>query len=295
MSSSAVSSTTIELMSDVPYSALSPRRTVDVVRVTAESTEHRSDVAAVEEPLEIRLHDRSFAVIMRTPGADRQLAAGFLLAEGLISSAEDLGAVEHCRHPDHAEAHNVVNIFLLRTAARELPARLDERRNVLTNSSCGICGRVTIESLRTRALPLPITLSIEQAAALRMPEHLRTRQPLFDETGGLHAAAIFDPEGVCSAIAEDVGRHNAVDKVIGELLLADRLPLTGHAIAVSGRASYEIVQKAWLAGIELICAISAPSSLAIELAEEARITLLGFVRANGFNIYSVPARIRDCE
>ena len=175
-----------------------------VLRVTGTNAVEQADVAAVEEPLEIRLHDRPFAVIMRTPGADRHLAAGFLLAEGLIGSADDLGAVEHCRHPDHPDGHNVVSVFLLGEAAATLPALLEGRRNVLDG----------------------------------------------------------------------------------------RLPLTGHTLAVSGRASYEIVQKAWLAGIEIVCAVSAPSSLAIDLAEEAGITLIGFARANGFNICSKPARVR---
>ena len=263
-----------------------------VLRVTDNDVVEQADVAAVEEPLEIRLHDHSFAVIMRTPGADRQLAAGFLLAEGLIAGADDIGAVEHCRHPDHPEAHNVVNVFLLGEAAQALPRKLDERRNVLANSSCGICGRVTIESLQTRAVPLAITTSISRAAVLALPAQLRARQPLFDETGALHAAAVFGPGGECMATAEDVVRHNAVDKVVGELLLDGRLPLPGHTLAVSGRSSYEIVQKAWLAGVEIISAVSAPSSLAIDLATEAGITLIGFARAHGFNIYSHAGRVR---
>ena len=280
-------------MSDgVVRDLLSPRRVVYVRRVSDEGVVDERDVAAVEEPLEIRLHDRPFAVIMRTPGADRYLAAGFLLAEGLIACADDLGAVEHCRHPEHPESHNVVNVFLLGDAAAELPAKLEGRRNVLTHSSCGICGRVTIDSLRTRAIPVPVTMTISRAAALSLPARLRARQPLFDETGALHAAGLFTASGECVATAEDVGRHNAVDKVVGGLLLEGRLPLTGHALAVSGRASYEIVQKAWLAGIEIVCAVSAPSSLAIDVAEEAGITLIGFARANGFNIYSKPARVR---
>ena len=271
---------------------LSPRRALRILRVTDNDVVEQADVAAVEEPLEIRLHDRSFAVIMRTPGADRHLAAGFLLAEGLVTTADDIGAVEHCRHPDHPEVHNVVNVFLLGDAAKALPQKLDERRNVLANSSCGICGRVTIESLQTRAEPLAITTFVSRDAVLALPAQLRARQPLFDETGALHAAAVFSPGGKCVAVAEDVGRHNAVDKVVGELLLDGRLPLAGHALAVSGRSSYEIVQKAWLAGIEIISAVSAPSSLAIDLAAEAGITLIGFARANSFNIYSHAGRVR---
>lgn len=270
----------------------SPRKTVRLIRITDGNPTGVEDVAAVEEPLEIRLHDRSFAVIMRTPGADRALAAGFLLAEGVIASGDQLGAVEHCRHPDHPEGHNVVNVFLLGEAAVAWPGKMAERRNVVTNSSCGICGRVTIESLRTRASPLPHTALIDHAVVHGLPGQLRARQPLFDETGGVHGAAIFTFGGDCVAVAEDVGRHNAVDKVVGERLLDGRLPLDGHAMVVSGRVSFEIVQKAWLAGIEVICAVSAPSSLAVELAEQAGITLVGFARPPGFNLYSHPGRLR---
>ncbi|MEO5898146.1 MAG: formate dehydrogenase accessory sulfurtransferase FdhD [Vicinamibacterales bacterium] len=270
---------------------LSPRRAVRIVRVTASGAQDRDDVAAVEEPLEVRLHDRPFAVIMRTPGEDRQLAAGFLLAEGVIAHADDLGAVEHCRHPEHPKVHNVVNVFLLGAAATRLPELLATRRNVLSTSSCGICGRVTIESLQTRATPLEVSGKIAKAVLQKLPSELRSRQPLFDETGALHAAALFTIEGECVAIAEDVGRHNAVDKVVGQMLLDGRLPLTDHVLVVSGRASYEIVQKAWLAGVGTICSVSAPSSLAIDLAREAGITLVGFARPAGFNIYSHPPRV----
>jgi FdhD protein len=274
------------------YHRRSPRRHVDIVRWTRAGAELRPDTAAVEEPLEVRLHDRPFAVIMRTPGADRELAAGFLLAEGIIATADDLGAVEHCRHPDHPDVHNVVNVFLLGEAARTLQEKLAERRNVMTNSSCGICGRVTIESLGTRAAPLPQTVVIPADFVRALPGLLRARQPLFEETGALHAAGIFSVNGDCAAIAEDVGRHNAVDKTIGRMLLDSRLPLRGHVLVVSGRTSYEIVQKAWLAGIELVCAVSGPSSLAIELAHEAGMTLIGFARGEAFNIYSHPDRVR---
>ena len=272
--------------------ALSPRRTVRILRVDDDTAVEREDIAAVEEPLEIRLHDRPFAVIMRTPGGDRALAAGFLFAEGVIGSSEDLGAVEHCRHPDHPDVHNVVNVFLLGEAAAKLAKTLAERRNVLTTSSCGICGRLTIESLKTRAEPLNVSGAVDRDVLKMLPEALRKRQPLFDQTGALHAAAIFGFGGECLTSAEDVGRHNAVDKVIGEMLLDGRLPLHRHVLVVSGRSSYEIVQKAWLGGIEIICAVSAPSSLAIDLADEAGITLVGFARSEGFNLYTHPARLR---
>ena len=271
---------------------LSPRRAVRILRVAGDVARELEDVTAVEEPLEVRLHDRSFAVIMRTPGQDRALAAGFLLAEGVITGIDDLGAVEHCRHPDHPDVHNVVNVFLLGDAAARLPQMLADRRNVLATSSCGICGRVSIEALQTRATPLPVTGSIAREILHRLPEELRARQPLFDETGALHAAALFTVDGGCLSIAEDVGRHNAVDKVVGQMLLESRLPLVDHVLVVSGRTSYEIVQKAWLAGVGIVSSVSAPSSLAIALAEEAGITLVGFARAAGFNIYSHASRVR---
>ena len=249
------------------------------------------DLAAVEEPLEVRLHGQPFAVIMRTPGEDRALAAGFLLSEGVVRTADDIGAVEHCRHPGRPDGHNVVDVYLLGESRAALDAMLADRRKVLTNSSCGLCGRLTIDSLKTRASALPVGWTMTAEVAARLPDGLRERQRVFDGTGGLHAAGLFTPAGACDAFAEDVGRHNAVDKVIGAMLLDDRLPLAGHALAVSGRTSFEILQKAWLAGIGLVCAVSAPSSLAIELADEAGITLLGFVRDESLNIYTHGWRI----
>jgi FdhD protein len=266
-------------------------RTVQVHRVGRAPDGVTSDAAAVEEPLEIRLHGRPFAVVMRTPGDDRALAAGFLLSEGVVSDAEDIGAVEHCRHPDTPDVHNVVDVYLMRSAAERLPAILDERRNVTATSACGVCGRVTIESLRMRVPPLSASTVFDRALVRDLPRRLRERQQTFDGTGGLHAAALFTREGRCVRSAEDVGRHNAVDKVIGDMLLEGRLPLSGHALVVSGRTSYEIVQKAWLGGTEVICAVSAPSTLAIDLAAESGMTLLGFVRDGGFNIYTNPQRI----
>jgi FdhD protein len=249
------------------------------------------DSAAVEEPLEIRLHGRPFAVIMRTPGDDRALTAGFLLSEGVITSLDDVGAVEQCRHPRHPEVHNVVDVYLLGSAAGALDERLASRRQVLTTSSCGMCGRVSIDSLAQRAARVERTWTMSRAIAASLPSRLRDHQETFDRTGGLHAAGLFSPDGGCLRAAEDVGRHSAVDKVIGSMLLEDRLPLSGLAMAVSGRTSFEILQKAWVAGIGLVCAVSAPSSLAIEVATDAGITLLGFARDGGFNVYSHPERI----
>lgn len=270
---------------------LSPLRHVRVTRVSAGHASHAADVAAAEEPLEIRLHGKPFAVIMRTPGRDRELAAGFLFSEGVIRGAGDIGAVEHCRHPDRPDAHNIVDTYLIGEAAAMVTAHLDERRRVLTTSACGLCGRTTIESLRVRVATLQPDAAFAGSLVVSLPERLRAHQSVFDETGGLHAAALFAADGTCDAAAEDVGRHNAVDKAIGAMLLLGRLPLRGRALVVSGRASYEIVQKAWLAGVGLVCAVSAPTSLAIELAQEAGITLLGFVRDGSFNIYSHPDRL----
>jgi FdhD protein len=266
-------------------------RRVGVTRVGRADGLAGEDLVATEEPLEVRLHGRPFAVIMRTPGLDRELAAGFLLSEGVIASHEDLGAVEHCTHPDHPDVHNVVDVYLLGEAAARLEAHLDARRNVVTSSSCGMCGRLTIESLRVRAAPIADGHTCDRSVLAAMPDALRERQLVFNETGGLHGAALFDLRGGCEVAAEDVGRHNAVDKVIGSRLLGERMPLRDRVLVVSGRASFEIVQKAWMGGIAIVCAVSAPSSLAIELAEEAGITLLGFVRGGGFNLYTHPARV----
>lgn len=265
-------------------------RNVAVLRVGRTGTSR--DSVVVEEPLEIRLHGTPFAVLMRTPGDDRSLAAGFLLAEGLIGGAGDIGAVEHCRHPANPDAHNVVDVFLFGEAADALPARLAAKRNITTTSSCGLCGRVTIDSLKRQLPPVASAWRISRDLAAQLPAQLRSRQRAFDSSGGLHAAALFTPDGRCERSAEDVGRHNAVDKVIGATLLEDgQLPLSSVALVVSGRTSFEIVQKAWIAGVGLLCAVSAPSTLAIELAEEAGITLLGFARDGGFNVYSHPERI----
>jgi FdhD protein len=269
---------------------LTPARLVPVIRVGPNGANRATDAAAAEEPLDVRLHGRSFAVIMRTPGDERALAAGFLLSERIIRSAADIGAVEHCRHPDQSRAHHVVDVYLTGDAAERVPGLLENRRQVISNSSCGICGRATIDELRADIKPLEVPWSVEVDLIRQLPDRLRARQSTFEETGGLHGAAIFAADGTLLASAEDVGRHNAVDKSIGTLLLAEDIP--GAAILmVSGRVSFEIVQKAWLAGIAVIAAISAPTSLAIDLAEEAGITLLGFVRGESLNVYTHASRL----
>jgi FdhD protein len=268
-----------------------PLTKVPVTRVRGSLRSAANDHAATEEPLEIRLHDRPFAVVMRTPGADRELAAGFLLSEQVLRCADDLGTIEHCTDPSAEHPENIVNVTLVNGSAATLDAILAGRRQVTTNSSCGLCGRQTIESLRTDAPPLRSDWRIAASALVQLPERLRAAQRLFEATGGIHAAGLFEAGGALQVAAEDVGRHNAVDKVIGRMIMADALPLADRLLFVSGRASYEIVQKAFLAGIPLVAAVSAPSSLAIELAAEAGITLAGFVRGDTFNIYTHPERI----
>jgi FdhD protein len=271
---------------------------IEIVRVHDGRQCHDVDRAAAEEPLEVRLHGRPFAVIMRTPGADLALTAGFLLAERVLKSADDLATIEHCREEpapgasgDDLHPENVVNVTLAGGSADGLDQAMADRRQVLGNSSCGLCGRLTIASLKIDVTPLTFDGRVSAATIARLPEALRDAQAVFKETGGIHAAGLFTVGGAVEAVAEDVGRHNAVDKVIGQMLLAERLPLSDLILFVSGRTSFEIVQKAALAGIPVVGAVSAPSSLAVELAREVGITLIGFTRDGSFNIYSHPGRV----
>jgi FdhD protein len=256
---------------------------VDIVRFTDARQRPDSDLVASEQPLEVRLNGESFSVIMRTPGADRDLAAGFLFSEGVIKSASDLIV------PDSQD--DVIDVQLVGMDSASLQALLASRRQVMTNSSCGMCGRRTLDSLGVNVTPLPSIWTSRREDVLGMPTTLKAAQAVFADTGGLHASGLFNRHGELLLIAEDVGRHNALDKVVGHMLLAGRLPLSDSMLCVSGRTSYEIVQKALLAGIPLVAAVSAPSSLAIELAEEGGITLLGFVRGERFNIYAHAERI----
>lgn len=266
-------------------------RSVDVTRVRGTERTHAADCAAAEEPLEVRLHGRSFAVIMRTPGADRELAAGFLFAERVLTSADELGAIEYCTDPGAEHPENIVNVTLAGGSLLRMDRMLAERRQVTTNSSCGLCGRSSIESLRTEGAPLDASWSISRSILSSFPDRLRAAQRTFDATGGLHAAGLFTVDGRLDDLAEDVGRHNAVDKVIGRMLMREALPLSDRALFVSGRTSYEIVQKAFLAGIPVLVSVSAPSTLAIDLAVDTGMTLVGFVRGNSFNIYAHSERV----
>ncbi|MBE3602298.1 formate dehydrogenase accessory sulfurtransferase FdhD [bacterium] len=250
-----------------------------------------TDRLAVEEPLEIRLGGRRFTLTMRTPGNDEELAAGFLLAEGFIDSTAELGEIRRVRDAKGAPEANAIDI-VLNVPADGLRERL--KRNFAVSSSCGVCGKTSIDALTRRIEPIVSTLTIAPGEVLAMPARMRAAQAVFAATGGLHAAALFDLSARAPrllALREDVGRHNAVDKVVGWALRAGMTPLSRHAMMVSGRLSFEIVQKAAAAGIPILCAVSAPSSLAVELAEEAGITLAGFVRDGGFNVYAHPDRI----
>ena len=279
----------------------SPWRDVSIVRMQSGKAAAAIDRAATEEPLEIRLHGQPFAVIMRTPGADRELAAGFLLSERVIRNADELGTIEYCGDGVGTETspsplrpqpgENVVNVTLAPGLGDRLASVLDSRRNVATNSSCGLCGRRTIESLSTDVAPLGASWRVAASAIGQMPARLRERQAIFDETGGLHAAGLFTHGGEMLDVAEDVGRHNAVDKIVGRHLLRDALPLSSHMLCVSGRASFEIVQKALFAGMPVVAAVSAPSTLAIDLARAFGITLVGFVRGGDFTIYAHAERV----
>jgi len=271
-------------------------------------------VAAVEEPLEIRLEGAPFVVTMRTPGADRELVAGFLLAEQIIEGPDDLGTIHYCTDAggraeaghytdgkgateaghyrrDGEPAANVLNVTLTGEASARAASVLARRRMVTTTSACGVCGRQSIEDLISAIRAIDSVWSVPRSVISTLPDRLRAAQSAFEETGGLHAAGLFDRAGTLMAVAEDVGRHNAVDKVVGSQLLMDRFPLSERILFVSGRTSFEIVQKAVTARIPIVAAVSAPSSLAIELARDAKIALLGFVRGGTFNIYASPERI----
>lgn len=269
---------------------LTPARKVPVTRVGPAGAQHTTDLAAAEEPLDVRLHGKSFAVIMRTPGHDRELAVGFLQSERVIRTAEELGAVEHCRHPDQSRVHHVVDVFLRGNAASRVPAVLEQRRQVMANSSCGICGRSTIDELAAALPPIgdhpPVALDLLRT----LPDRLRATQATFDETGGLHGAALFTADGELIISAEDVGRHNAVDKLFGWIVINEPR-IQPAVLVVSGRVAFEIVQKAWIGGVPIVAAVSAPTSLAVDLAEAAGIALLGFVRGASLNIYTHTARI----
>jgi FdhD protein len=266
------------------------------VRVVEDgSTRVRPDTLASEEPMEIRLISGSvrqtIAVTMRTPGADFELAAGFLYGEDIVSSRDDIRKVSYCvdADVDAEQRYNIVNVEL--HGARDYDLRPLER-HFYTTSACGVCGKASLEQLELRSCPVILPgPEIAAETIYSLPNKLREAQGLFEVTGGLHAAALFDAEGNLVALKEDVGRHNATDKLVGWALLEGRLPLSNHIVMVSGRSSFEIMQKCLVAGVPIVCAISAPSSLAVDVAREFGMTLVGFLRGNKFNVYAGSERI----
>ncbi|HVX60217.1 MAG TPA: formate dehydrogenase accessory sulfurtransferase FdhD [Pirellulales bacterium] len=259
--------------------------TFEVLRWDGRDVRLAPDELAAEAPLEIRVRRQAVSVTMRTPGNDAELAAGFLISEGIIRRASDLLAIEHCRADDTGGALNVVLAPHVRFDASRLT------RHVFASSSCGLCGKATIEAIQT-AFPAVDSSQLFGADMLaRLPGAMRAVQATFDRTGGLHAAAAFDAEGKFVVLHEDVGRHNAVDKVIGHCLLNGPYPLERHVLLVSGRASFEIMQKALAARVPLVAAVSAPSSLAVDFALESGQTLVGFLRGRRMNVYAHARRI----
>jgi FdhD protein len=250
----------------------------------------RPDDLAAEEPLEIRVRKQPLAVTMRTPGHDIDLAMGFLLTEGIIRAADDVVTAQLCAGTDMPNTYNVVDVVL----GPDVPPPItDPSRNFYTTSSCGVCGKASIDAIRTRSRFDVATdsLIVPAHTLAALPDRLRAAQRTFDRTGGLHAAGLFTADGELLVLREDVGRHNAVDKVIGWALRDGRIPLTGHVLLVSGRASFELTQKAWMAGLPMLAAVSAPSTLAAELADEAGLTLIGFLRGPSMNVYTAPHRV----
>jgi FdhD protein len=269
------------------------RRRITRITLDAGQVSDRADLLAGEEPLGIRIGGQAVTLTMRTPGDDIDLAAGFLLAEGIVSEPGDIAAIricsgEQCGHGEHEGMGNIADVRLRAGTDWQAP-----RRNFLTTSACGVCGKASIADLRavSRYDLAADQVRVSAAMLAGLPDQLRDAQRVFDRTGGLHAAGLFGADGSLQVIREDVGRHNAVDKVLGWGLQAGRVPLSGCVLLVSGRASFELVQKAVVAGIPVLAAVSAPSSLAAELADEAGLTLVGFLRGGSMNVYAHPHRI----
>ena len=267
-----------------------PSTPVRVMAVRAEYSLEKPDYVVTEEPMEIRVagpgaSPEPLAVTMRTPGHDFELAAGFLLTEALAAPS-DIVSVRYCDLPDgEPQEYNVVTVTIAR------PFDSDRHRAFTTTSSCGTCGKATLDQVEVWCPPLEDPVRVPGSLVPALPGRLREAQRLFDQTGGLHAAALFDPSGGLIALREDVGRHNAVDKLVGAALLEGELPLHARVLALSGRASFELIQKANMAGIRVVAAIGAPSSLAVELAHETGMTLVGFLRDGRFNVYAGGERI----
>lgn len=264
-----------------------------VVRIRDGAVSSRPDTLVTEEPLEIRLNGRPLAITMRTPGDDFALAAGFLVSEGVLANAADLRNVVYCAGAT-ADGVNTYNVVDVSTAPGVVVPDITLERNVYTTSSCGLCGKASLDAVRTTTRhPIADTppLRVEPGLLSSLPDRLRAAQRVFDRTGGLHAAALFDENGELLDVREDVGRHNAVDKLVGRALQSGHLPLSRTILMVSGRASFELAQKAVMAGIPMLAAVSAPSSLAVDLAAETGLTLVGFLRGSSMNVYAGEDRV----
>jgi FdhD protein len=268
-----------------------PSAPLRVLEVDGESSRRRRDRLATEEPLEIRASGPGqptvrVAVTMRTPGHDFELAAGFLYTEGLIAARHAFSQIRYCTDVGVEQHLNVVTVDM-----REHFDASHMQRNFFASSSCGVCGKASIDQLAVACAPIALGLTVTRQSIVSLPERLRAEQRVFESTGGLHATGLFRQDGEPIVVREDVGRHNAMDKLVGSQLLTGELPLSSSIALVSGRASFELVQKAAVAGIPVLCAVSAPSTLAVETARRLGVTLIGFLRGERFNVYSHPERI----
>lgn len=264
-----------------------------VLRIGPSGALRQPDTLAVEEPLELRIGGRALTVTMRTPGADIEFAHGFLLTEGMITTATDVLTARYCNSRD-ATGHHTYNVLDVALADHVPASHPGVERHFTSTSSCGVCGKSSLEAVRTRTAfpPQEDRVAVSPGTLARLPDRLRATQRVFHSTGGLHAAGLFDADGSLLVTREDVGRHNAVDKVLGWALLGGRIPAVGCVLMVSGRVSFELVQKAAMAGVPVLAAVSAPSSLAVEQAEDAGITLVGFLRGSTMNVYAHAGRVR---
>ncbi len=263
-----------------------------ITRWQGEANRAAQDCVALEAPLQIVVNGRSLAVTMRTPGDDFALAAGFLYAESVIANGRDIAAMEYRGQPEDSDWGNVVHVTL-RPDMQAVGNKARLQRNFVASSACGLCGKATLKAIKCLAPPVPNDeVAVSSAVICQLSEQLRHAQQTFERTGGLHAAGLFDLNGNLLSVCEDVGRHNAVDKLIGAEVSAGRIPLNQNILLVSGRTSFEILQKAAIARFPIVCAVSAPSSLAVQLAEDLNITLIGFLRGDTFNVYAAGSRIR---
>ena len=261
----------------------------DIVRLKVGAQTSGADVVTVEEPLEIRVQEEAVAVVMRTPKDDFDLVAGFLYTEGVVAHPRDVGTISYC---ESAEPPNVENVVDVRLSDGVEFDRERLKRNFYASSSCGVCGKASIDHIRAQAPKITADFTVSIDVLYELSDKLRQSQDVFDKTGSLHAAGLFDVNGKLLALREDVGRHNAVDKLVGSFILRDQLPPPTSILMVSGRSSFEIMQKALMAGIPMVAAVSAPSSLAVDIARESNMTLVGFLRGRACNIYAGEGRIR---